>query len=224
MKHSRKKGLWVCATARHGPGGTCVLRIAYSIRMLGNAYGASANVRTAILINTISDCGRTHGAENRVIGLTHVPRGGFTRRIQRGFHAHQGHRSVATMLDILFSGPDEFDRRTRQRLGNSDGLPDKLNRQATPSKPAANMDFMDLDVTERDLRSCRRYCRRGLTVLRRRPYIDPFVCIQHRAVLRLHGRVFEIGRVVFRLDGLRRRCERVLHISFANAISAPVRA
>ena len=79
------------------------------------------------------------------------------------------------MLDILFSGPDEFERLARHGLGYANGLADKLNEQPPASKTAAEMDFMDLNLCDRDLCGFGGYCCRGLTILRRCPDINSIV-------------------------------------------------
>ena len=47
MKHSMKTAFWLMFTPRQNPGGTCVLRIAWSIRRFGTLYPKACSPESA---------------------------------------------------------------------------------------------------------------------------------------------------------------------------------
>src|SRR5215831_14961479 len=100
------------------------------------------------------------------------------------------------MLNIFFSRPNQLDRFTRHELSDEHCLAYKIKIEPASTEAAAEMDFMDFDVANRRFCGLRRRGGSRLAVLRRSPDVNATVFVQSRAVLRLHGRVFKVGRII----------------------------
>ena len=186
MKHSTKMQFWLMFTPRQKPGGTCGLRIAWSISRFGDVVAEGVLARPAAGPGTrAGPCRSAGSAGTRARGST-GPRGACAAR--SGCRSRRGRRCsfamhdrmIAAVQHVLFARPEQLDRRAGHLLGDQHRLRarSRWNAPRRPKPPprwilcTSHLATGRPDAASRDRE-------RGLAVLRRAP--RPRTCPPCRA-------------------------------------------
>ena len=93
---------------RHGaPESRRHMRVAHGVLVGEVRHGVRVVLEAAHVdrIDAVLDVGRPHRDQDRLVGLPHVPRDPVALRVQPGAQLHQRHRTVASLLHVLFARP-----------------------------------------------------------------------------------------------------------------------
>ena len=119
--------------------------------------------------------------------------------VQAGPHAHQGHRPVLVVGEVLLPRPHQLDRLANGHA-HLHGLADEVHFGLAAKAPAQRRD-MDRDLGRRHAGQGHHQRQRGLGRLRRRPDLAAHArLVVHRAVQHFHAGVGDVGQAVARFQ------------------------
>ncbi len=143
---------------------------------------------------------RKQARNDRLPRHTHAQRCDLALRVDCGLQLALRDRMVTAVLHVLFTAPDQLDRRARQLLGDQHRLRDPVMRGAAPAKAPAEQQLGDIAPLSRQARRLDRRSQRAFAVLCGRPdhaaLGRPLCCGVHH----FHRRMILEGIAVDRLD------------------------
>ena len=145
-------------------------------------------VATLLLLND----GRTDHCKDRLPRQAHVDTREFFARVEGPGHFAGHDWVVTTLCHVLFSSPDQLDVGTWDLFSDQNGLTGVVLKRATTTKPASQIDLVDITLVGRNTSRCNRCSERSFTILSRHPNVTPIGSPARSRVHRLHRGVILI--------------------------------